>query len=119
MLFPAYRKLNHRARALADGRLITYHFYVGGATLLSLGLYSAYRGELFGGVAAVFGLASLVLGVGLQVFHRVMIRGPHRDAYLVTIAAALGRRRFPLLPLLLGVLVIFSIAVTILYLLAG
>ena len=116
MFFERYRRMNHKDRALLDGRLITYHFYVGGVTLLVLGAIGTAQGEPFAWVAVVFGVASLVMGVGLHLFHRRMIRGPHCDAYLATITAALGRHRFPVLPSLLGILIVFSVLVTILYL---
>ncbi|NOY45769.1 hypothetical protein [Deferrisoma camini] len=119
MLFERYRRMNHRDRALLDGRLITYHFYVGGVTLLALGWIGIAQHGRYAWVAVVFGLASLAMGAGLHWFHRRMIRSPHRDAYLVTITAALGRHRFPLLPSLLGILIVFSVAVTLLYLLSG
>ncbi|GAB6061707.1 hypothetical protein [Deferrisoma palaeochoriense] len=119
MWFARYRNLSHRDRALLDGRLITYHFYVGGVTLLLLGWIGIAQKEPYSWVAVVFGVASLAMGAGLHWFHRRMISGPNRDAYLATITAALGRHRFPLLPSLLGVLVVFSVAVTILYLVSG
>lgn len=119
MLFDRYRKLSQRDRALMDGRLITYHFYVGGLTLLVLGIFGARSGDPYPWVAIVFGAASLVTGGLLHVFHRTMVRGPQRDAYLATISAALGRHRFPLVPSLLGILVVFSLLVTVLYIVTG
>lgn len=125
MFFETYRKLSQRERALMDGRLITYHFYVGGATLLILGFYGAAQRDfnswadaIVPWMAVVFGTAGLVLGAGLHLLHRAMIRGPQRDAYLATVTAVMGRHRFPLLPSLLGVLVVFSVFVTILYITA-
>jgi len=115
MLFENYRKLSQHDRALLDGKLITYHFYVGGVTLLTLGFFGLARGEGFSWVAVVFGFASLALGLGLHLFHRQMIRSSLKESYLATITAALGRHRIPLLPSLLGVLVVFSLFVTILY----
>lgn len=122
MLFRYYRKLSQRDRALLDGRLVTYHFYVGGVTLVVLGLYGALGSSpasvadrVFLWVAVVFGLVALVVGAGLHVLHRTMISGEHREAYLATISAVMGRHRFPLLPSLLGILVVFSIFVTVLY----
>ncbi|GAB4283642.1 MAG: hypothetical protein Kow0092_38390 [Deferrisomatales bacterium] len=119
MLLDRYRKLSQRDRALQDGRLITYHFYVGGVTLLILGAVGVSKGEPYSWVALVFAVASLAMGVGLHWFHRSMIRSPRRDAYLATITAVLGRHRFPLLPSLLGVLILFSLFVTVIYILAG
>jgi len=115
MLFEKYRKLSQRDRALMDGRLITYHFYVGGVTLLILGFFGLARGQGFSWVPVVFGFASLGLGLTLHLFHRYMIRSSLRDSYLATITAAMGRHKIPLLPSLLGVLVVFSLFVTILY----
>lgn len=122
MLFRTYRKLSQRERALLDGRLVTYHFYVGGVTLVILGLYGAlgsgptsWADKVFFWVVVVFGLVALVVGAGLHVLHRTMIRGELRDAYLATISAVMGRHRFPLLPSLLGILIAFSIFVTVLY----
>ena len=115
MFFPTYRNLSQHDRALMDGRLITYHFYVGGATLVVLGFVGLSRGEGFAWVAVIFGFASLAMGLALHLLHRYMIRGPHRDSYLATVTVAMGRHRFPLLPSLLGVLVVFSLFVTILY----
>ncbi|MBI5444833.1 MAG: hypothetical protein HY900_26925 [Deltaproteobacteria bacterium] len=126
MLFPQYRKLSQQERALTDGRLITYHFYVGGATLLVLGIYgtanwdrSSWASAFFPFVAVIFGLACLAVGLGLHFLHRHMIRGPHREAYLATVTSVLGLYKFPVVPFLLGVLIIFSIFVTVLYILAG
>ncbi len=119
MFFDRYRRMSQRERALMDGRLITYHFYVGGITLLLLGCIGFYQGEPFAWVALVFGVASVAMGIGLHLFHQHMIKGPNRDAYLATITAALGRHRFPVLPSLLGVLIVFSVFVTVLYLWAG
>ena len=126
MFFQTYRKLSQRDRALMDGRLITYHFYVGGATLLTLGFYGAFEQHarswadaVFPWVAVIFGFAGLVLGLGLHFVHRAMIRGSQRDAYLATLTAVMGRHRFPLVPSLLGILVVFSIFVTVLYILAS
>jgi hypothetical protein len=115
MLFQNYRKLSQRDRALVDGRLITYHFYVGGVTLLIFGFFGLARGEGFSWVAVVFGFTSLALGLGLHLFHRHMIQSSLRDSYLATITAALGRHKIPLLPSLLGILVLFSLFVTILF----
>lgn len=117
--FPKYSRLRHRDRALVDGRLITYHFYVGGITLLVLGSVGVFRSEPFAIVALFFGVASLAGGAALHCFHYYMIRSPHKQAYLVTVSAALGRQRFPLIPSLLGTVIIFSIAAAVLYLLAG
>ena len=119
MLFERYRKLSQRDKALLDGRLITYHFYVGGATLLVLGFYGLSQHEMFAAVAAVLGSASLVMGAGLHLLHRYMIRSLQKDAYLATLTVVLGRNRFPVLPSLLGVLIVFSLFVTVLYVLAG
>ncbi len=119
MWFETYRHLSHKERALLDGRLITYHFYVGGATLLVLGIIGVSRDDFFPWVAVVFGVASLAMGVGLHLFHRKMVSGPRRTEYLATVSAALGRHRFPLMPSLLGILTVFSVFVTVLYLLAG
>ena len=116
MLFPVYRNLNQHDRALMDGRLITYHVYVGGVTLVVLGFVGLSRGEGFSWVAVVFGFASLAMGLALHLFHRYMIQSTYRESYLDTVMAALGRHTFPLLPSLLGVLVVFSLFVTILYL---
>lgn len=115
MFLPAYRSLSQHDRALMDGRLITYHFYVGGVTLVILGLVGLSRGEGFSWVAVIFGFASLAMGIALHMLHRYMIRSPYRDSYLATVTVAMGRHRFPLLPSLLGVLVVFSLFVTILY----
>ncbi|MHB8764231.1 MAG: hypothetical protein ACYDA8_07855 [Deferrisomatales bacterium] len=112
-----YSKLSHRERALLDGQLITYHFYVGGVTLLALGMCGTARSEPYAWVAMVFGVAGLAIGVALHLFHRYMIRGPNRDAYVATITAALGRGGFPVVPSFLGLLVVFSVAVTVLYIL--
>ena len=114
-----YGKLTRRDRALLDGKLITYHFHVGGATLLLLGVIGLAQGEYFSWVAVVFGLVSFAMGAGLASFHKRMIAGPNRDGYLVTISAALGRYPYPLIPLLLGGLIVFSLVVTLLYLLAS
>jgi hypothetical protein len=126
MIFLNYQKLSQRERALADGKLITYHFYVGGLTLLILGFYGTVQGEysswiegFFPWVGVFFGFASLIAGLGLQLLHRHMIAGPQRDAYLATVTAVLGRHQLPFLPLLLGVLIVFSVLVTILYILAS
>jgi hypothetical protein len=118
-LFQRYRKLRHRDRALVDGRLITYHFYVGGITLLVLGTLGVLNSEPFAIVALFFGAISLTMGAALHIFHYYMIRSPQKQAYLVTVSAALGRQRFPLIPTLLGVVILFSVLVTILYVLAG
>ncbi|MDF1553539.1 MAG: hypothetical protein P1P84_10780 [Deferrisomatales bacterium] len=119
MPFEKYRRLRHRDRALVDGRLITYHFYVGGITLLVLGVVQVLRSEPFAIVALFFGAASLALGVGLHLFHYYMIRSPHKQEYLVTISAALGRQRFPLVPTLLSIIVVFSALVMVLFISAG
>jgi hypothetical protein len=119
MFFEKYRKLGQREKALADGRLITYHFYVGGATLLILGCYGLRSGDPYPWVAVVFGIASILMGGGLHLFHRRMIRSPQREAYLATISAALGRQSFPVVPSLLGILIVFSLFVTVLYILTG
>ena len=119
MPFEKYRRLRHRDRALVDGRLITYHFYVGGVTLLVLGVVEVLRSEPFAIVALFFGVASLAVGVALQVFHYYMIRSPHKQAYLVTVSAALGRQRFPLIPTLLSGVVLFSVLMTVLYISTG
>jgi hypothetical protein len=118
-LFEKYRRLRHRDRALVDGRLITYHFYVGGITLLVLGVVEVLNSQPFAIVALFFGTASLALGLALQTFHYYMIRSPHKQAYLVTISAALGRQRFPLVPTLLAVVVAFSALALVLFLTAG
>lgn len=125
MFFQNYRRLSRRDRALVDGRLITYHFYVGGLTLIVLGAVgsvhpgpSTWAQRLVPGVAVAFGLLGLLVGVALQWLHRRMLRSPDRDSYLATIAAVLGRHRFPLAPSLFGILVVFSIFATALYLLA-
>lgn len=121
-----YRKLSQHERALMDGRLITYHFYVGGATLMILGAVGSVHRQpatwaqsLVPGIAVSFGLMSLVIGFALQCFHRRMLKSPSRDAYLATITAVLGRHRFPVAPSLFGILVVFSIFATALYILAG
>ena len=119
MPFEKYRRMRHRDRALLDGRLITYHFYVGGATLLLLGIIELLRSDPFALVALFFGCVSLALGVALHLFHYYMVRSPHKHAYLVTVSAALGRQRFPVIPSLLGVVVVFSIVMSILYIYAG
>jgi hypothetical protein len=125
MFFQNYRRLSQRDRALTDGRLITYHFYVGGVTLIVLGAIGSVQQEpstwaqrLVPGVAVAFGLVCIVIGIALQWLHRRMLRSPDRDAYLATITAVLGRHRFPVAPSLFGILVVFSIFATALYLLA-
>jgi hypothetical protein len=119
MLFPNYRKLSQEERALIDGRLITYHFYVAGATLLILGFWGLSQKHFFASVAVVFGTASVVMGAGLHLLHRYMVRSPQREAYLATVSVVLGRHPFPVLPSLLGVLVVFSFFVTVLYIFTG
>lgn len=119
MFFDTYRKLSQHDRALMDGRLITYHFYVGGATLLILGIFGISGSDPYAWVAVFFGVASLLMGAGLHLFHQKMVRGPQRDAYLATITAALGRHRFPVVPSLLGIVVVFSLFVTVLYIVVG
>ncbi len=116
MFFENYRKLSQRDRALVDGRLITYHFYVGGLTLLVLGFAGLARGEGFAWVAVVFGFASLAVGLGLHLLHRHLVQSFNRDAYLAIISAVLGHYRYPLLPAILSVLVAFSLFATVLYL---
>jgi hypothetical protein len=117
MLFASYRKLSQRKRALVDGRLITYHFYVGGVILVLLGLIDANQGQPRSGLAVLvpgfvvaYGMLFVVMGVVFHLLHRRMIHGPQRDAYLATITAVLGRHRFPLLPAVLGTLLVFSLA---------
>jgi hypothetical protein len=108
-----------------DGRLITYHFYVGGVTLIILGAVGSVHREpatwaqsLIPGIAMAFGLMSLGVGFALQCLHRRMLKSPDRDAYLATISAVLGRHRFPVAPSAFGILVVFSILATALYLLS-
>ena len=92
MLWKSYRSLSHRERALVDGRLITYHFYVGGITLALLGLIDAFRagaheklGLVVAGLALAWGLTAIVIGVALHFVHRWMIRSPQRDEYLAIV----------------------------------
>ncbi len=126
MFFQWYRKLSQHERALMDGRLITYHFYVGGATLVVLGAVGSVHRQpatwaqsLVPGIAIAFGLMGFVIGFALQCLHKRMINSPDRDAYLATITAVLGRHRFPLAPSLFGILVVFSLFATALYVLAN
>ncbi|NTU59988.1 MAG: hypothetical protein HGA98_02890 [Deltaproteobacteria bacterium] len=126
MLFQWYRKLSQHERALMDGRLITYHFYVGGLTLVVLGSVGSVHREpatwaqsLVPGIAIAFGFMSFAIGFALQYLHKRMLKSPDRDAYLATITAVLGRHRFPLAPSLFGLLVVFSIFATALYILAN
>ncbi|MBE0616410.1 MAG: hypothetical protein IH608_00600 [Proteobacteria bacterium] len=118
--FDSYRRLSQRDRALLDGRLITYHFYVGGLTLVLLALHDAAHGAAHGvghhmleilvpGVALAFGLFSLAVGVALHVLHRRMIGSPQQDSYLAVITVVLGRHRFPVLPSVLGAVVVLSL----------
>lgn len=116
MLFENYRRLSQRDRALVDGRLITYHFYVGGVTLLVLGFAGIGQGEGFAWAVAVFGFASLAAGVGMHLLHRHLVRSFNRDAYLAIISAVLGHFRYPFLPALLTVFVAFSLFATLVYL---
>ncbi|MBI5015798.1 MAG: hypothetical protein HZB55_09955 [Deltaproteobacteria bacterium] len=116
MFFASYRKLSQRKRALVDGQLITYHFYVGGVILVLLGLIDASKGSarsglevLIPGFVVAYGLLFVIAGVAFHLLHRHLIRGPQRDAYLATITAVLGRHRFPVLPTVLGTLLAFSL----------
>lgn len=116
MFFASYRKLSQRRRALVDGQLITYHFYVGGVILVALGLIDASRGPARSGLAVLvpgfvvaYGMLFVVMGVAFHLLHLRMIRSPQRDAYLATITAVLGRHRFPVLPAALGTLLAFSL----------
>jgi 4-hydroxybenzoate polyprenyltransferase len=116
MVFGKYKNLTHQERALLDGKLITYHFYVGGGILLLLGTVGLRGDEAYSWVAVFFGVASIMMGAGLHVLHRRMVHGPQREAYLTTISAAMGRHSFPVLPSLLGLLIAFSLLVTLFYL---
>lgn len=116
MLFEKYRKLSQRDRALADGRLITYHFYVGGVTLLVLGFAGIGQGEGFAWAVVVFGFASLAAGAGMHLLHHHLIRSFNRDAYLAIVSTVLGQFSYPFLPAILTVFVAFSVFATLVYL---
>jgi len=116
MLWKSYRSLSHRERALVDGRLITYHFYVGGITLALLGLIDAFRagaheklGLVVAGLALAWGLTAIVIGVALHFVHRWMIRSPQRDEYLAIVTVVLGRYHFPVVPAVLWGVVALSL----------
>lgn len=124
MFFQEYRRLGQRARAFTDGKLVTYHLYVGGATLVllgSLGVPSRHHaptllGTLVPGAAVTFGAAAFLSGLGLQCLHRRVLDSPRRDTYLATLTLILGRHSFPLVPSLFGALVAFSAFATVLLL---
>jgi len=116
MLWKSYRSLSHRERALVDGRLITYHFYVGGITLALLGLIDAFRagaheklGLVVAGLALAWGLTAIVIGVALHFVHRWMISSPQRDEYLAIVTVVLGRYHFPVVPAVLWGVVALSL----------
>jgi hypothetical protein len=117
MLFENYRRLSQRDRALVDGRLITYHFYVGGLTLLVLGFAGLGQGEGFAWAVVVFGFAGLAAGAAMHLLHRHLVHSFNRDAYLAILSAVLGHYRYPLLPAIFTVFVAFSLLATLIYLL--
>lgn len=115
-MWKPYRSLNHRDRALRDGRLITYHFYVGGLTLALLGLLDALRsnapervGLVAAGMALAWGLTAVAMGVAVHLVHLWLIRSPQRGEYLALITVVLGRYSFPLVPAVLWGVVALSL----------
>lgn len=119
MNFERYKRLNNRERAQADCKMIIWLFYVGGATLMLISAFGAETSGLFSLAAAFFGLTSLVSGGAFQILHNSMMRGKNKDAYLLTIMAALGKHDFPLMPTVFTFVLGSSIFFTLLYVLSS
>jgi hypothetical protein len=115
MLFDGYRRLSRGDRAIKNVELIVYHFFVASVTLLVMGIFGAINREPLASLAMFFGGANLVAGVAILLTHRAMLKGANRQAYLRTMTAVLGSGEFPLLPILLSVVVVLSLALAFVY----
>lgn len=117
MFFERYAKMTHRERAMLDGKLITYHFYVASVTLFLLAAVGLGRGDPHAVLPLFMAAMSGGIGVALHVVHRRMIRRPAPEAehYLAAISAVLGSYGMPLVPLLLAGVSLLSIIFATLY----
>jgi hypothetical protein len=117
MLFERYEKMTHRERAMLDGKLITYHFYVAFVTLSLLSAVGLVRGDPHAILPLFMAAMSGGIGAALHIVHRSMIKRPPAESehYLAAVSAVLGCYGLPLVPLLFAGVTLLSIIFATLY----